>query len=334
MDVPNWRRVLPVLLNHRSPGVSPGTWESRAMSPTGYPGYPTPLRARIEPGPRRRSSVRIGPCRINLSREASEELPEARQIFKTPLESELSGRIRLERSDLASNQGPEGIGVCRDRDVRVVHAAVEERRHVLVLQQEMKLRPVLQFDQDRLRQFSNLRAQGRIGRDLRVEFRNQALEHLPHAVRRPNSSSLWFRDSASKRRAVSHEARVCSGNEPCARIQVSKNAIVSASEAQPDPMCIPTSSSIVLSSRSRHTLARIEAALTTGKSSSALCWDTISTSNASSLRTQRLNSISSTSAASTYAVSGRNLSITSAKSFASKSFRDISDRMMSIRSAG
>src|SRR5947199_10791474 len=33
---------------------------------------------------------------------ASEELPEARQIFKTPLESELSGRIRLERSDLAS----------------------------------------------------------------------------------------------------------------------------------------------------------------------------------------------------------------------------------------
>src|SRR5438094_66545 len=126
MDVPNWRRVLPVLLNHRSPGVSPGTWESRAMSPTGYPGYPTPLRARIEPGPRRRSSVRIGPCRINLSREASEELPEARQIFKTPLESELSGRIRL---------------------------------------------------------------------------------------------------------AVSHEARVCGGNDPCARIQVSKNAIVSASEA-------------------------------------------------------------------------------------------------------
>src|SRR6266480_6112413 len=71
-------------------------------------------------GPRRRSSVRIGPCTINLSREASEELPEARQIFKTPLESELSGRIRLERSDLASNQGPEGIGVGRDRDVRMV----------------------------------------------------------------------------------------------------------------------------------------------------------------------------------------------------------------------
>ncbi len=99
-------------------------------------------------------------------------------------------------------------------------------------------------------------------------------------------------------------------------------------------MCIPISSSIVLISRSRHTLARIEAALTTGKSSSALCWDTISTSNASSFRTQRLNSISSTSAASTYAVSGRNLSITSAKSFASKSFKDISDRIKSIRSAG
>src|SRR5438094_8605151 len=32
--------VLVALLNHRSPGVSPGTWESRGMSPTGYPGYP------------------------------------------------------------------------------------------------------------------------------------------------------------------------------------------------------------------------------------------------------------------------------------------------------
>src|SRR5207247_5306770 len=108
MDVPNWRRVLPVLLNHRSPGVSPGTWESRAMSPTGYPGYPTPLRARIEPGPRRRSSVRIGPCRINLSREASEEVPEARQIFKTHPEPALSGRICSERTYLASDIGPRG----------------------------------------------------------------------------------------------------------------------------------------------------------------------------------------------------------------------------------
>src|SRR5207247_9014800 len=150
MDVPNWRRVLPVLLNHRSPGVSPGTWESRAMSPTGYPGYPTPLRARIEPGPRRRSSVRIGPCRINLSREASEELPEARQIFKTPLESELSGRIRLERSGLAPNQGPEGIGVCRARDVRVLHAAVEARGHVLVVPPDLKLHPALALAPDRL----------------------------------------------------------------------------------------------------------------------------------------------------------------------------------------
>src|SRR5437773_11271639 len=118
MDVPNWRRVLPVLLNHRSPGVSPGTWESRAMSPTGYPGYPTPLRARIEPRPRRPPSVRIGPCRINLSREASEELPEARKTFNTPLESELSGRTRPELSYRASNQGPEGLDVCRERDVR------------------------------------------------------------------------------------------------------------------------------------------------------------------------------------------------------------------------
>src|SRR5205809_7548087 len=128
MDVPTWRRVLPVLLTHRSPGVSPGTWESRAMSPTGYPGYPTPLRARIEPGRRRRSSVRIVPCRINLSREASEELPQSREIVNAPLESELSGRIRLVRSDLASKQVPEGIGVCRNRRVRVVHAAVEERQ--------------------------------------------------------------------------------------------------------------------------------------------------------------------------------------------------------------
>src|SRR5881396_2660035 len=41
--------VLTALLNHRSPGVSPGTWESRGMSPTGYPGYPTPLPQQIEP---------------------------------------------------------------------------------------------------------------------------------------------------------------------------------------------------------------------------------------------------------------------------------------------
>src|SRR2546430_15407118 len=41
--------LLTALLNHRSPGVSPGTWESRGMSPTGYPGYPTPLPQRIEP---------------------------------------------------------------------------------------------------------------------------------------------------------------------------------------------------------------------------------------------------------------------------------------------
>src|SRR5256886_16377381 len=41
--------LLKDLLNHRSPGVSPGTWESRGMSPTGYPGCPTPLPQRIEP---------------------------------------------------------------------------------------------------------------------------------------------------------------------------------------------------------------------------------------------------------------------------------------------
>src|SRR5213594_2444132 len=122
MDVPNWRRVLPVLLNHRSPGVSPGTWESRAMSPTGYPGYPTPLRARIEPGPRRRSTVRIGPCRINLSREASEELPEARQILETSLESELSRCVGFERPDLASDERSQCVRIGRNRDVGMVDA--------------------------------------------------------------------------------------------------------------------------------------------------------------------------------------------------------------------
>ena len=87
-------------------------------------------------------------------------------------------------------------------------------------------------------------------------------------------------------------------------------------------------------SRSRRTFARIDAALTTGKSSSALCCDTISTANDSSRWTHRLNSISSTSAASTYAVSGRSRWMSSANSFASKSFRDISARIASIRSAG
>src|SRR3989442_6956518 len=182
-------------------------------------------------GPRRRSSVRIGPCRINLSRAASKELPEAREVLETSLESEFPRRVRLERSDLASDEGPQRLGIGRDRDVRAVHAAIKERGDVLVLQDEMKLRPVLQFDQDGLRQVADLGSQGRIGPYLRVEFRDQVLEHLPHGTPPPNSSSLWFRDPASKRRAVSHEARVCGGSDPCWRIHVSKNAIVSVSEA-------------------------------------------------------------------------------------------------------
>src|SRR6266581_2583449 len=51
MDVPGRRSILAALLNHGSPGVSPGTWEPRGMSPTGYPGYPTPLRVRIDMRP-------------------------------------------------------------------------------------------------------------------------------------------------------------------------------------------------------------------------------------------------------------------------------------------
>src|SRR5256886_13398955 len=78
-------------------------------------------------GPRRRSSVRIGPCRINLSRAASKELPEAREVLETSLESEFPRRVRLERSDLASDEGPQRLGIGRDRDVRAVHAAIKEQ---------------------------------------------------------------------------------------------------------------------------------------------------------------------------------------------------------------
>src|SRR5437667_10772906 len=38
---------------------------------------------------RRRSSVRIGACRINLSRDLSEEFPEAREVLETSLQFDL-----------------------------------------------------------------------------------------------------------------------------------------------------------------------------------------------------------------------------------------------------
>src|SRR5206468_12387836 len=64
--------VLVALLNHRSPGVSPGTWESRGMSPTGYPGYPTPLPRCIEP--RRAGGRPSGLERVGRSEEHTSEL--------------------------------------------------------------------------------------------------------------------------------------------------------------------------------------------------------------------------------------------------------------------
>src|SRR5467141_2656409 len=130
MDVPNRRRVLPVLLNHRSPGVSPGTWESRAMSPTGYPGYPTPLPAHIERRPATAVARPHWTVHDKPIARASEEFPEAREILETSLESELSCGVRRERSGLPSDEGAQGVGIRRDRDVGYGDTAVEERRHV------------------------------------------------------------------------------------------------------------------------------------------------------------------------------------------------------------
>src|SRR5919198_2572650 len=181
MDVPGRREDLPALLNHRSPGVSPGTWESRGMSPTGYPGYPTPLRC-IEPGPAMAVNRRIRPCGIKLSRGGSEEFPESREVFQAPLQSDFPHRVRLEWPHLPLNQGPEGLRIRQDRDVRGIDSAVDQPRDMLVLQREMVLRPVFQLNQDRLVQLSDLRPERRIGRDLPVEFPDQVLEHLPHLL--------------------------------------------------------------------------------------------------------------------------------------------------------
>src|SRR6266704_2211167 len=153
MDVPGRRSILAALLNHRSPGVSPGTWESRGMSPTGYPGYPTPLRVRIDMRP----------------------------------------------------------------------AEAVERPHWDVSDKPIAL------DQNGLREVGQLGAERGVRFDLRVELLDQVLEHLPHDLPPPNSSSFRMRDSAIRRRAVSHEARVCGGREPWSLIHFSRNAIVTAS---------------------------------------------------------------------------------------------------------
>src|SRR5205823_8090481 len=153
MEVPSRREVLPALLNHRSPGVSPGTWESRGMSPTGYPGYPTPLCCCIERGPatavgRPHRTVRDKP----IAARSSEEFPEAGEVLEAPFQSDLSGRIRLERSDLPPDQGRQGCRIRRDRDIRRVGPAIEEAGDVRVLQGEVVRLSVPQLDQDGLRQ--------------------------------------------------------------------------------------------------------------------------------------------------------------------------------------
>src|SRR5438093_11563426 len=102
--------------------------------------------------------------------------------------------------------------------------------HLLIREGEVILRSVLEFDQDGLSKADELRPERRIGRDLRVELANQVLEHLSHGHRPPNSSSLRFRDSASSRRAVSHEVRVCGGRVPFFLIHFSRNVIVSGSD--------------------------------------------------------------------------------------------------------
>src|SRR5207244_13279969 len=92
--------VLVALLNHRSPGVSPGTWESRGMSPTGYPGYPTPLPRCIEPR-------RAGGRPSGLERVAStdrgpsyEEFPEGHEVVQTALTLDLPRRVAVNRTHL------------------------------------------------------------------------------------------------------------------------------------------------------------------------------------------------------------------------------------------
>src|SRR6266705_5149397 len=179
---------------------------------------------------RRRSSVRIGACRINLSRDLSEEFPEAREVLETSLQFDLPRGVGLKRTDLAEDEAAQRVRIGRDRDVCRVDAAVEEACDLLVREREVIFRAVLQFDEDRLLETRELCAERRVGGDLRIELANQVLEHLPHHERPPNSSSLRIRDSASNRRAVSQEARVCGGRVPFFLIHFSRNAIVSGSD--------------------------------------------------------------------------------------------------------
>src|SRR5207245_9719999 len=120
----------------------------------------------------------------------------------------------LERTNLPEDESAQCVRIGGNRDVCRIDATVDQTGHLPIRESEVILRAVLQFDQDGLPEADELRSERGIGRDLRVELANQVLEHLPHRYRPPNSSSFRFRDSASNRRAVSHEVRVCGGSVP------------------------------------------------------------------------------------------------------------------------
>src|SRR6058998_4213605 len=81
--------LLTALLNHRSPGVSPGTWESRGMSPTGYPGYPTPLPC---------ASIRRLATAVLRPDWTAQDKPIARRRQKNFRIREMSSRLPFSRS--------------------------------------------------------------------------------------------------------------------------------------------------------------------------------------------------------------------------------------------
>src|SRR2546426_10511443 len=150
MDFPGPRSFLTALLNHRSPGVSPGTWESRGMSPTGYPGYPAPVPQRIEPrraGGRPSAMERVG---STYRARRSEELTKAREVFQSPLQFDLARGVRLERADLSEDESAQRVRIRGNRDVRGIHATFDQAFHLLTREGEVILRSVLQFNQDGL----------------------------------------------------------------------------------------------------------------------------------------------------------------------------------------